>query len=157
MKKTLTLLSFAGLVAAGGAFAQSDAAPMSGADAVLAEMDLHVAEIASDALSAHLDDTHKTVLKSLAHQHAVAANCDGFSLDEERNTAELAYIFDFLGTIDDEDKRQQAILTTMMGYATYLGGQHAIAAYDYGAFCRHAAEEQAGEGATDHVILKSSQ
>jgi len=153
MTRTLYTLSLPLLILTTGAFAQSDEPPMSGSDAVLAEMDIHVSEMVNDALSAHLDDSHKTVLKSLAHQHAVAANCEAFQLDEERNAAEMSYVFEQLGTIEDEDERQRAILVTMMGYSAYLGGQNAIAAYDYDAFCRHAAEEQEHEGDDAHVVL----
>ena len=45
-----------------------------------------------------------------------------------------------IAAIEDEDEKQKAVLATMMGFSAYIGGQHAIAAYDYSAFCRHAVE-----------------
>jgi endonuclease YncB( thermonuclease family) len=134
------------------AFAQSDDITLTGNAATVAEMDIHVTELANDALSKYLDDSHKAVLKALTHQVAVAVNCEEFDLDEARYKEEMAYVFDFLGTLKEEE-RENATLVTMMGYSALLGGQHAIAAFDYDAFCLHAVEEQAHEGSENHVIL----
>jgi len=157
MKTITTLLSGAAMLAASTALAQDDASPMSGMDAVLAEMDIHVTDVATEGLSSLLDADHIAVLKSLAHQHAIGATCDNFEVDETRNTEELAHVFEHLGKIEGEDEVQAAILTVMMGYSVMLGGQHAIAATDYSKFCRHAADEMANEGPDAHLILVMSE
>ena len=156
MKNISAVLSAAMAFAATGIQAQDTTERLSGSNAVVAEMDMHVTEKASDAVSAHLDESHSAVLKSLAHQYAVAENCDGFEVDETKASAEMAFALEPIAAIEDQDAREAATMVTMMGFSVLLGGQHAIAAYDYGKFCRHATDEMSDEeGSTDHVILVS--
>ena len=154
--KQIAVLSAATLMLASGAFAQSeDPAPV-GITEVLTEMSLNVLNGVDETLSKHLDDTHKAVLISLAQQQSVASNCDGFEMNIERYTAEMGYVLDFLGSIDDEGKREDAKLATMMGFAAIVGGQDAIAAFDPERFCRNAAEE-ADDDTAPHMVLKQAQ
>ncbi|MEO3414141.1 hypothetical protein AAFO92_05740 [Roseovarius sp. CAU 1744] len=157
MLRTYSTIAVAAAFAATNAFAQSDEPPLSGSDAVLVEMDIHVSDMANDAITAYLDEAHSAVLKSLALQHAYAANCEEFEIDETRNADELAYVFEHIAAIEDEDEKQKAVLATMMGFSAYIGGQHAIAAYDYSAFCRHAVELLEEGGEASHIILVAAE
>jgi hypothetical protein len=118
-------------------------------------MDMHVTDLVNEMLAKYVDAKGASLVKSVAHQHAVAHNCEGFEVDEARSSAELMKLFDEAAMAKlSEDDQQNMRTTVLMGFAAMLGGHYAIAAADHDAFCAHAAEEYAGtEGSKDHIIL----
>lgn len=119
------------------------------------EMDLHVSDLADDMLSQFLDKDKQALMKSLAYQNAVAMNCKGLAVDKARSQALLDTVFP-QADMDklSEDQRLAMTNTVMMGFSTVLGGQFAIAAVDYDAYCKAAeADFAAKEGSDHHLIL----
>ena len=156
--KTIRIAAFAAAAALavtiGGTWAQSDSEKSVGDLPVIAEMDIHVTEMAEKLMGKYLDESHMSVLKTVAYQHAIARNCDGFDLDENRYREEMGYALEPLNALPEEQQNDANIIA-MMGYGAILGGQYAIAAYDYGAYCAHAEDDYSSvEGDNDeHVIL----
>ncbi len=90
-------------------------------------------------------------LAIIAKQRAVAETCEGFTVDETRFNAAMQGAIGSL--IDTETSEGGAITLPFMiaysGYATLLGGNLALAAYDPDAMCAHGAqlrEELSEEG-----------
>lgn len=76
-------------------------------------------------------------LAIVAEQKAIALTCDGYEVDEGRFSAVMAEAIGSL--IDTESSEGGAITLPFMiaysGYATLLGGNLAVAAYDPDAMC----------------------
>ena len=121
---------------------------------VVTEMDMHVTAVADEFLSKVFDGKHADVLKVVAYQHVVAEVCEGFDIDQARSDAQLDFVFGAIGELPQEQRRAASEIA-LMGFAAYAGGQHAIAAYDYDAYCAHAREERALDvGSNAHIIWK---
>jgi hypothetical protein len=119
------------------------------------EMDLHVTDLADGMLGPYLDKDEQTLMKSLAYQHAVALNCKGLSVDQAKSQAQLERVFP-QAEMDKMTEEQQLAMTTsvMMGFSAIMGGQFAIAAVDYDAYCKAAEADFASKDGSDtHLIL----
>ena len=122
---------------------------------VSVKMDIGVTDLANGMMSKYLDDKGMSLVKSVAHQHAVGHHCDGLTVDKARSDEELGKLFaddKFQNLPEAEQQNMQTIV--LMGFAAVLGGNYAIAAADHDAFCTAAMEEfMATDTSKEHVIL----
>ena len=111
------------------------------------------------AMEKTFDQGQINMLKSVAHQQAVAMTCAGFTVDEAKFRTEMNRIY-YNSEGDQVDLTPEQLhdheKMASMGFGMALGSQLAIAAYDHDAFCAHAAEERMAEDQT-HIIWASAE
>ena len=145
------------LIITASAFGLSTAAVAQDADNevdVVTHMGLTSGLALDAAMEKTFDQGQINMLKSVAHQQAVAMTCDGFSIDEAKFRTEMNRIYyNSEGNQVDLTPEQLHDHEKMasMGFGMALGSQLAIAAYDHDAFCEHAAEERMAEDQTDII------
>lgn len=134
------------LLSAGTATAQSGLEPA-------VEADLAVTDWVDHVLGDAFDASHRNMLKSVAHQMAVAGVCDGFNVDNDKASAALAKVAEGHSEEDEDfDAVQAAVL---MSLGAYIGFGRAAHAMDPDGFCAHAEEERSGEDAP-HLIYAAN-
>lgn len=113
---------------------------------------------ANKALRAAMDKTFDkgqiNMLRSVAHQQAVAAVCPGFAIDAKRFESEMNRIYYDANSkqkVVSRNKLNDLEKTASFGLGLSLGAQLAIAAYDEKAFCAAAGNERANS-VGKHVI-----
>jgi hypothetical protein len=122
--------------------------------ATLVHMGLNANNALRGAMEKTFDKGQINMLRSVAHQQAVAAVCPGFAVDAKRFESEMNRIY-------YDAKSKQKVLSrnklnelekkAAFGLGLSLGAQLAIAAYDEKAFCDAASNERSNP-AGKHVI-----
>ena len=123
----------------------------------LVHMDLTATAAMRKAMEKSFDPGQINMLKSVAHQQAVAVTCAGFTVDKARFESEMDLIY------DDAKGKPRALTPAAkatldrqaaLGFGMALGAQLAIAAYDEKAFCAVAEQERATLGFKHAVWVK---
>lgn len=147
MKRELvSAITAAILLSASSASAQSGLEPA-------VEADLAVTDWVDHVLGDAFDAAHRNMLKSVAHQMAVAGVCEDFDVDNDKASAALAKVAEGHSEEDADFDAVQAAL--LMSLGAYIGFGRAAHAMDPDGFCAHAAEERSGEDAP-HLIYTSN-
>jgi hypothetical protein len=79
----------------------------------------------------------------VAQQRALAENCDGYAVDEDRFNAVMTDILSGVQGPTEEGQTDLAVDIILGAYAMNLGGLTAMAAYDRDRFCARGAEIRA--------------
>ena len=98
----------------------------------------HAGELVDDKLT----PGQVVQMKLIAHQAAVAATCDGFTLSEEKFVAafsKLAHVQEADMSAEEKTYFERHLMVT---YGVMLGGALAVAAPDPAGFCADAEEER---------------
>ena len=139
-------------IAAALLFSAETAIAQSGLDPAV-EADLAVTDWVDHVLGDGFDAPHRNMLKSVAHQMAVAGVCPGFNVDQDKAGAALAKVAEGHSEDDEDFEAVQAAL--LMSLGAYIGFGRAAHAMDPDGFCAHAEEERTGEEAP-HLIYASN-
>ena len=145
-RKQFSALAATLLLSATSAMAQSGLDPA-------VEADLAVTDWVDHVLGDAFDASHRNMLKSVAHQMAVAGVCPGFNVDTEKAGAALAKVAEGHSEEDEDFEAVQAAV--LMSLGAYIGFGRAAHAMDPEGFCTHAEEERTGEVAL-HLIYASN-
>jgi len=145
-KRYLPAVVAAIFMSAGAVTAQSDLDPA-------VEADLAVTDWVDHILGSGLDANHRNLLKSAAHQMAVAGVCSGFAIDNDKAKALLAKVAE--GHSEDDADFEAVQSAILMSLGAYIGFGHASHAMDPSGFCADAEAERADEE-TAHTIYAAN-
>jgi hypothetical protein len=155
---TIALVPCNALAQAATQTAANSAEKAAASAATLAHMGLSANNALRGAMEKTFDKGQINMLRSVAHQQAVASVCPGFTIDPKRFEAEMNRVY-------YDAKSKQKVLSrnklnelekkAAFGLGLSLGAQLAIAAYDEKAFCDAAGSERANP-VGKHVIWTAS-
>lgn len=152
------ILAACGLAVAGAASAQDgDMANYSPKEQMALAVMTHVSE---NNLTGLLDDEFAEAqmllrLSLIAKQFALAETCEGFELEGDLYTSVLNDVMSPFAGLVEEGQNNLVVDRAMFGYATLLGGELTLAAFDPDAFCAFGTELRAEftESDTDGKVL----
>ncbi|GGM15815.1 hypothetical protein [Pseudooceanicola nanhaiensis] len=132
-------------------FFSSGAALANDADTI-AKMDMEITAWVEEFIGEHFQTNQISLLKDIGMQIAIARNCDGLDLDEDK-------LADLLGTAleghDSGDADYQVVRASMqMSLAAYMATGQAVHALNPELFCEMGeAEVGSTEGSSETIVL----